>query len=73
MVKDALLNNVEDIVLISSDTDLIPAILIAKEAGKQVTYVGFEDRLTKALFDKSDRTKVLRDNEVIAAYNNRYI
>ena len=71
MVRDALLGNADDIVLLSSDTDLIPAILVAREAGKEVTYVGFEDRLTKALFDKSNRTKVLRDSEVIVAYNDR--
>jgi len=71
MVRDALLDNVDDLVLLSSDTDLIPAILVAKEANKQITYVGFEDKLTKALIARSDRTQVLRDTEVIAAYKNR--
>ena len=71
MVRDALLGNADEIILLSSDTDLVPAVLVAKEAGKQVTYVGFEDRLTKALFDKADRTQVLRDGEVVTAYNER--
>ncbi len=71
MVKDALLGEVDEIALISSDTDLIPAITVAKGAGRQISYIGFEDRLTKALLDQADRTKVLRDAEVVAAYLNK--
>lgn len=68
MVRDALTNNVDRIVLVSSDTDLIPAILAAKEAGKHITYVGFDNRLTGALVAKVDKTQVLRDREIIESY-----
>lgn len=59
MVRETLKNEVDKIILASSDTDLIPAILLAKDEGKEVVYVGFDDRLTKALFAKS---KVSREN-----------
>jgi uncharacterized LabA/DUF88 family protein len=68
IVKDALLGQVDKVVLFSSDTDLIPAILAAKEVKKQVIYVGFEDKLTKALYDRTDKTKILRDKEVVEAW-----
>jgi hypothetical protein len=68
IVRDSLLNQVDNIVLLSSDTDLIPAILIAKEAGKTITYVGFADKLTKGIVTEVNKTQVLRDNEVVEAY-----
>jgi len=68
LVKDALTNPVDEIILLSSDTDLIPAILVAKGAGKKITYVGFEDRLTKALASEADSVQVLRKKEVIEAW-----
>jgi len=71
MVRDSLLGDVDHIALLSSDTDIIPAIMIAKGAGKQITYVGFDNKLTKAIVAEADRTQVLRDKEVIAAYNSK--
>lgn len=68
VVEDALRNEVDRVILVSSDTDLIPAILCAKRAGKNVTYVGFSERLTRALVDECDATQALRDDEIIEAY-----
>lgn len=68
LVEDALKNEVDRIILASSDTDLIPAILCAKRAGKDVTYVGFSERLTRALVDECNITQALRDDEIIDAY-----
>ena len=68
IVEDALRNEVDRIILVSSDTDLIPAVLSAKRAGKDVTYVGFSERLTRALVDECSVTQALRDDEVINAY-----
>lgn len=70
IVEDALKNKVDHIILVSSDTDLIPAILCAKRANKDVTYVGFSERLTRALVDECNTTQVLRDSEVVDAYRN---
>lgn len=71
MVRDTLKNEVDKIILASSDTDLIPAVLLAKDEGKEVVYVGFDDRLTKALFAKSSTTQVIRDAEVVEAYHRK--
>ena len=68
IVEDALKNEVDRIILVSSDTDLIPAVLCAKRAGKDVTYVGFSERLTRALVDECNVTQALRDDEIIDAY-----
>lgn len=68
IVEDALKNEVDRIILASSDTDLIPAVLCAKRAGKEVTYVGFSERLTRALVDECSVTQALRDDEIIDAY-----
>ncbi|MBQ9017367.1 NYN domain-containing protein [Candidatus Saccharibacteria bacterium] len=68
IVENALRDEVDRIILVSSDTDLIPAILCAKKAGKNVTYVGFSERLTRALVDECDVTQVLRDDEIVDAY-----
>lgn len=52
--------------LVSSDTDLIPAITEARKLGKQIIYVGFENFISKALSYHADRTilitkKLLKD------------
>ena len=70
IVEDALQNKVDRIILVSSDTDLIPAVLCAKRVGKDVTYVGFSERLTRALVDECNVTQALRDDEIIDAYKN---
>ena len=68
IVEDALRNEVNRIVLVSSDTDLIPAVLSTKRAGKDVTYVGFSERLARALVDEYSVTQSLRDDKIINAY-----
>lgn len=71
IVRDTLKDDVDKIILASSDTDLIPAVLLAKAEGKDVVYVGFDDRLTQALSVKSSSTQVIRDAEVIEAYKRK--
>ena len=71
IVRDTLKDEVDKIILASSDTDLIPAILLAKSEGKDVVYIGFDDRLTQALLVKSSSTQVIRDAEVIEAYKRK--
>ena len=53
MAVDMLVSAYEDICdtifLISSDTDLIPAITKAKERGKEIMCVGFSHKPSKAM------------------------
>lgn len=69
MVTDALRKKALNQVLISSDTDLLPAIEVSRSAGATVTYVGFSDKTTKAIVAKTDKTEIIRDKEVIDAFD----
>lgn len=69
MVADALKQEVMNQVVVSSDTDLLPAIQVARIAGASVTYVGFSDKTTKAIVAKTDKTEIIRNQEVIDAFD----
>lgn len=66
---DALSKAVGHIVLISSDTDLMPAIKAAKDSGAKITYVGFSDKTTKAIVALADATEIIRDSEILQAFD----
>lgn len=68
MLIDAYDNKVQKLVLISSDTDLLPAIQNVIAKGKKVTYIGFSDKLTKAIVVTATETQIIRDTEIIQAY-----
>lgn len=69
MVVDSLRDGVERLVLVSSDTDLLPAIKIARNSGSKVIYVGFSNKTTKAIVAEADETEIIRDQEIIKAYD----
>jgi uncharacterized LabA/DUF88 family protein len=48
-----------DIILISSDTDLIPAFLQAKKQGAKITFIGYEYLPILALSKQADRTRII--------------
>jgi len=50
--------------LISSDTDLLPAIEVAKAEGKQVVYVGFEHSLSRALMAHCSSSRIVKKSEI---------
>jgi|SRR5689334_16855263 len=52
-------NLCDRIYLVSSDTDLIPAIQKAQEKGKTVIYVGFSHQVSKALVASCKETQTL--------------
>ena len=52
-------NLADRIILVSSDTDLIPAIQKAQEKGKIVEYVGFSHKISLALARSCKETKTL--------------
>lgn len=47
------------IILVSSDTDLLPAIKKAQEKGKAVEYIGFSHQPSLALIAKSSKSRLL--------------
>ena len=56
------------IYLVSSDTDLLPAVKKAQAAGAEVVYVGFAKTLTHTLTENADRVVVLREAEILEAF-----
>ncbi len=51
-------------ILVSSDTDLVPAINLARRKGKQVVYVGFSHKPTYALQKNSDLSRLITKTEL---------
>lgn len=56
----ALKNEYNICYLVSSDTDIIPAISEAKRANKQVIYVGFENKLSRAMMRNCFKTMEIK-------------
>jgi uncharacterized LabA/DUF88 family protein len=69
MIVDASSGDVDQAVLLSSDTDLIPAIKVVRSQISKVTYLGFSDKLTNAIISQVTRTDTIRDSEIIDAFN----
>ena len=70
IVCDVLEKRVEHIILISSDTDLVPAIRIAKDKGAKITYISFDKMIIRPLSVLSNSTIAIRAHEVAEAYAN---
>lgn len=68
LVLDADKEDVEKLVLVSSDTDLVPAVKTVKVKSKKMVYVGFSDKLTNGLVSTASETQIIRDNEIIDAF-----
>lgn len=50
--------------LISSDTDLIPALVSAQARKRHITYVGFEHQPSLALIRQADRSRLVSRQEI---------
>ena len=68
MVRDILKRGVEHVILISSDTDLVPAVRVAKDEGARITYLPFDKRVIRPLSVLSDTTITIRRHEIVEAY-----
>ena len=68
MAVDLLVGAYEDqydtAILVSSDTDLIPALAKVRERGKRVEYVGFSHKPSYGLITHSDIRRLLRKEEL---------
>ena len=68
MMQDSQ-NGANHLVLISSDTDLLPPIHAVRQMGNKITYVGFSDKTTNALIQASSDLQIIRDQEIIDAFD----
>ncbi|MEI7891419.1 MAG: NYN domain-containing protein [bacterium] len=68
MAVDLLVGAYENLydvaILISSDTDLIPAIQKVKQLGKEVEYIGFSHKPSYGLIKNANETRLLTKNEI---------
>lgn len=60
MVRGSIKNEYDVCYLISSDTDLLPAIHTAKDEDKKVVYVAFENHVSRALLKNCSSSIVLK-------------
>lgn len=58
-------NVCDRIILVSSDTDLLPAIKKAKEKGKAVEYVGFSHKPSVAMVANCSESTLLKKEDLI--------
>lgn len=58
-------NLYDRLILVSSDTDLLPAIIKAKEKGKEIEYVGFSHQPSFALIRHATETRLLRKEDLM--------
>ena len=65
LLKGAFKNQFKTAFLISSDSDLIPAIVETKAIGKKVVYVGFEHQPSFALLKNCSKSDLLTKKELL--------
>lgn len=65
IVRGAIKNEYDICYVISSDTDLLPAIQTAKEEGKKIIYVGFEHFISQALSRNCTSSIILKKNQLL--------
>ncbi|HEY1645753.1 MAG TPA: NYN domain-containing protein [Candidatus Saccharimonadales bacterium] len=70
LVVDSYESDVTNMVLLSSDTDLLPAVTMVTKSSKRLIYVGFSDKLTNALSIAATETQIIRDAEILSAFED---
>src|SRR5438445_5738668 len=65
MLVAAYENRADTIYLVSSDTDLLPAVKKAQEKGKTVVYVGFSHKLSTAMVASCRETRTLTRDDLL--------
>lgn len=65
IVRGAIKNEFDICYLISSDTDLLPAIQTAKDEKKKIVYVGFENFISRALSKNCSSYIILKKNQIL--------
>lgn len=64
IVVGAIDDNYDTAILVSSDTDLIPAIKYAQYKNKKIEYVGFSFKPSYGMKEESDKCRLLTADEI---------
>lgn len=67
MVMAAIHDDTKHIVLLSSDTDMIPALEVVRRAGTRVTYLCFAEEPNRALETATDQTVMYTRHDILNA------
>ena len=73
MISMACDKKLDTAILCSSDSDLQPAITELKNRKIEVVYLGFEIGPNKGLTYTTDRTILLRNSEILEAFNSKKV
>ena len=65
IVRGAIKNEYDICYLISSDTDLLPAIKTARDEGKKIIYVAFENSISRALLKNCSSFHIVKKQDLI--------
>ncbi|MEK6848211.1 MAG: NYN domain-containing protein [Nanoarchaeota archaeon] len=65
IVRGSIKNEYDKFYLISSDTDLLPAIQTTKDENKEIIYVGFENFISRALQKNCSSYVILKKDQIL--------
>jgi uncharacterized protein (TIGR00288 family) len=65
IVRGSIKGEYDTFYLISSDTDLLPAIKTAQNEGKKVVYVAFENFVSRALLKNCNSYLILKKEHIL--------
>lgn len=65
MVRGAIKREYDICYLISSDTDLLPAIKDAQTHGRKIIYVAFENNISRALLKNCSSTIIIKKKDIL--------
>ena len=65
ILKDAYQNIYDKAYLLSSDSDLLPAIIESQAIGKVIVYVGFRHQISYALINNCKKTLLLEKKDIL--------
>ena len=68
LVKDALTKEVDHVILVSSDTDLIPALKIVRDQNIEMTYLAFGNQVIQSISRLANTTHTFRNREIAKAF-----
>ena len=59
-------NSYDKAILISSDTDLIPAVRMVQDLGKNIEYIGFAHKPSFALLKECEQKRLITKDDLIS-------
>jgi len=71
IVLDSVKNKAKQVAIVSSDSDLLPAIEVARKGGTKVIYLVFKEQVNRAIRKAADETIYFDRQAIINAYHDK--